>query len=70
MINDYAVAEWQGLFDDPIPDNSALNRLVNVSCQIIIEGTSYREPLSPDRKRGDVDWYGGRRDKIIQPGGS
>ncbi len=51
MTNDNAVDEWQGLFDDPIPDNSALNRLANVSCQLIIEGTIYREPLSPDRRK-------------------
>lgn len=51
MTNDYAVDEWQGLFDDPIPDNSALNRLVNVICRIIIESTSYREPLFPDRRK-------------------
>ena len=41
--------EWLSLFDDPILGNSALDRLANASYQIIIEGTSYRERLSPHR---------------------
>jgi len=39
------------LFDDPILGNSALDRLANASYQIIIEGTSYRERLSPHRRK-------------------
>ena len=39
-----------GLFDDPILGNSALDRLANASYQIVIEGTSYRERLSPHRR--------------------
>ena len=39
--------EWLSLFDDPILGNSALDRLANASYQIVIEGTSYRERLSP-----------------------
>ena len=31
--------------------NSALDRLANASYQIIIEGTSYRERLSPHRRK-------------------
>ena len=42
-----AVEEWLSLFDDPILGNSALDRLANASYQIIIEGSSYRERLSP-----------------------
>ena len=52
-----AVDEWLSLFDDPILGNSALDRLANASYQIIIEGTSYRERLSPHRKflgKGEV----------------
>ena len=41
--------EWLSLFDDPILGNSALDRLANASYQIVIEGTSYRERLSPHR---------------------
>ena len=41
--------EWLGLFEDPILGNSALDRLVNASYQIVIEGNSYRERLSPHR---------------------
>lgn len=46
-----AVEEWLGLFDDPILGNSALDRLANASYQIVIEGTSYREKLSPHRRK-------------------
>ena len=42
--------EWLSLFDDPILGNSALDRLANASYQIVIEGASYREKLSPHRK--------------------
>ena len=42
-----AVDEWLGLFDDPILGNSALDRLANASYQIVIEGASYCERLSP-----------------------
>ena len=44
------VEEWLSLFDDPILGNSALDRLAKASYQIVIEGTSYRESLSPHRK--------------------
>ena len=42
-----AVDEWLSLFDDPILGNGALDRLGNASYQIVIEGASYRERLSP-----------------------
>ena len=42
--------EWLSLFDDPILDNSVLDRLATVSYQIVIEGSSYREKLPPHRK--------------------
>ena len=42
-----AVDEWLSLFDDPILGNSALDRLANASYQIVIEGASYRQRLSP-----------------------
>ena len=45
-----SVDEWLSLFDDPILGNSALDRLANASYQIVIEGSSYRERLSPHRK--------------------
>jgi DNA replication protein DnaC len=50
MTSNRAVEEWLGLFDDPILGNSALDRLANASYQIVIEGTSYRERLSPHRR--------------------
>lgn len=42
-----AVDERLGLFDDPIPGNGALDRLASASYQIVIEGSSNRERLSP-----------------------
>jgi len=50
ITSNRAVDEWLGLFDDPILGNSALDRLANASYQIILEGTSYRERLSPHRR--------------------
>ena len=49
ITSNRAVDEWLSLFDDPILGNSALDRLANASYQIIIEGQSYRERLSPHR---------------------
>ncbi|MFC2031941.1 ATP-binding protein [Chloroflexota bacterium] len=51
MTSNRTVDEWLGLFDDPILGNSALDRLANASYQIIIDGTSYRERLSPHRRK-------------------
>ena len=47
ITSNRAVEEWLSLFDDPILGNSALDRLANASYQIVIEGASYREKLSP-----------------------
>ena len=57
ITSNRAVDEWLSIFDDPILGNSALDRLANASYQIVIEGSSYRERLSPhrallDAKRG------------------
>ena len=49
ITSNRAVDEWLGLFEDPILGNSALDRLANASYQIVIEGSSYRERLSPHR---------------------
>ena len=49
ITSNRAVDEWLSLFDDPILGNSALDRLANASYQIVIEGTGYRERLSPHR---------------------
>ena len=50
ITSNRAVEEWLSLFDDPILGNSAMDRLANASYQIVIEGASYREKLSPRRK--------------------
>ena len=49
ITSNRAVEEWLSLFEDPILGNSALDRLANASYQIVIEGSSYRERLSPHR---------------------
>ncbi len=50
ITSNRAIDEWLGLFEDPILGNSALDRLANASYQIIIDGASYRERLSPHRR--------------------
>ena len=50
ITSNRSVDEWLSFFDDPILGNSALDRLANASYQIVIEGSSYREKLSPHRK--------------------
>ena len=50
ITSNRAVEEWLSLFEDSILGNSALDRLANASYQIVIEGASYREKLSPHRK--------------------
>ena len=56
ITSNRAIEEWLGLFDDPILGNSALDRLANASYQIVIEGNSYREHLSPhNRRKKEVD---------------
>ena len=47
ITSNRAVDEWLSLFDDPILGSSALDRLANASYQIVMEGISYRERLSP-----------------------
>ena len=54
ITSNRAIEEWLGLFDDPILGNSALDRLANASYQVVIEGTSYREHLSPHRRKKEV----------------
>ncbi len=49
ITSNRGVEEWLGLLDDPILGNSALNGLPDASYQIVIEGQSYRERLSPHR---------------------
>lgn len=51
ITSNRTVEEWLGLFDDPTLGNSALDRLANASYQIVIKVTSYRERLSPRRRK-------------------
>ena len=50
ITNRRAVDEWLSLFDDSILGNSAQDRLADASYQIVVEGSSYWERLSPHRK--------------------
>ena len=50
ITSNRAMEEWLSLFDDPILGNSALDRLANASYKIVIEGTSYRQRLSPHQR--------------------
>ena len=50
ITSNRAVEEWLALFADPVLGNSALDRLANASYQIVIEGKSYRQKLSPHRQ--------------------
>jgi len=50
ITSNRGIDEWLSLFDDSILGNSALDRLANASYQIVIEGSSYRERLSPHRR--------------------
>ncbi len=49
ITSNRAVEEWLALFADAVLGNSALDRLANASYQIVIEGKSYRQKLSPHR---------------------
>ncbi|MBM3946447.1 MAG: ATP-binding protein [SAR202 cluster bacterium] len=51
ITSNRAVDEWLGLFEDPILANSALDRLAHAAYQIVIEGVSYRERLSPHKRK-------------------
>ena len=50
ITSNRAVEEWLALFADAVLGNSALDRLANASYQIVIEGRSYRQKLSPHRQ--------------------
>ena len=49
ITSNQKMEEWLSLFDDFVLGNSALDRLANASCRVIVEGQIYRERLSPHR---------------------
>ena len=53
LTSNRGVAEWLGLFDNPILGNSALDRLANAAHQLVIEGPSYRAKLAPKHRVAD-----------------
>ena len=46
LTSNRAMADWPGLFPDPIIANAILDRLAHTSHQIIIKGQSYRKKLA------------------------
>ena len=56
ITSNRAVEEWLSIFDDSMLGNCALDRLANASYQIVIEGSSYRERLSPHRALLKAKW--------------
>jgi DNA replication protein DnaC len=46
LTSNRAMADWPGLFPDPVMANAILDRLAHTSHQIVIKGQSYRKKLS------------------------
>jgi len=46
LTSNRAMADWPGLFPDPVMANAILDRLAHTSHQIIIKGQSYRKKLA------------------------
>ena len=42
--------DWYGLFPNPVVAESLLDRLINTSHQIVMDGPSYRPRKRPGRK--------------------
>jgi DNA replication protein DnaC len=47
LTSNRAMADWTGLFPDPIIGNAILDRLAHTSHQIVLKGQSYRKKLAP-----------------------
>ena len=47
------IEKWMELFSDPVMANAALDRIVNKSYRIVLEGESYRKNFTPKFKIGD-----------------
>lgn len=45
LTSNRAMADWPGLFPDPVMANAILDRLAHTSHQIVIKGQSYRKKL-------------------------
>jgi len=49
LTSNRAMADWPGLFPDPVVANAILDRIAHTSHQIIIKGQSYRKKLQVKR---------------------
>ncbi len=47
------IEKWMELFSDPVMANAALDRIVNKSYRIVLEGESYRKNFTPKFKIGE-----------------
>ena len=43
------MADWPGLFPDPVIANAILDRIAHTSHQIVIKGQSYRKKLQVNK---------------------
>ncbi len=49
LTSNRAMADWPGLFPDPVVANAILDRIAHTSHQIVIKGQSYRKKLQVKR---------------------
>ncbi len=66
VTSNRAPADWYGLFPNPVVAEGALDRLVNSSHHVFMQGRSYRPNKRPDRASGDSH-QGGENDRAAPP---
>lgn len=66
VTSNRAPADWYGLFPNPVVAEGALDRLVNSSHHVFMEGRSYRPNKRPDRAPDDSRG-GGDKDRPAPP---
>ena len=49
LTSNRAMADWPGLFPDPVTANAILDRIAHTSHQVVIKGQSYRKKLQVSR---------------------
>ncbi len=51
VVSNRAPQDWYGLFPNPVLAESVLDRLINSSHHLVLEGASYRPQRRPDRQK-------------------